>query len=48
MLTTDYASGAPNWLDLGCPDTAAAAAFYGAVFGWDFQSAGPEAGGYGF
>lgn len=48
MLTTDYAPGAPNWLDLGCPDTAAAAAFYGALFGWDFQSAGPEAGGYGF
>ncbi len=48
MLTTDYAPGAPNWLDLGCPDTAAATTFYRAVFGWDFQSAGPKAGGYGF
>jgi predicted enzyme related to lactoylglutathione lyase len=48
MLTTDYAPGAPNWLDLGSPDTAAAAAFYGEVLGWDLQSAGPDAGGYGF
>jgi uncharacterized protein len=48
MLTTDDVLGAPNWLDLGSPDTAAAGAFYGDVFGWDFQSAGPDAGGYGF
>ncbi|WP_370423419.1 VOC family protein [Streptomyces sp. QH1-20] len=48
MLTTDFVTGAPNWLDLGSPDTAAAAAFYGSVFGWDFRAAGPEAGGYGF
>ncbi|MFF4320364.1 VOC family protein [Streptomyces sp. NPDC001568] len=48
MLGTDFRTGSPNWLDLGSPDTAAAAAFYGAVLGWDFASAGPEAGGYGF
>src|SRR2546421_12970759 len=48
MLTTDFVTGAPNWLDLGTPDTDAAAAFYNGVFGWDFQSAGPDAGGYGF
>ncbi|MEU5423237.1 VOC family protein [Streptomyces sp. NPDC001407] len=48
MLTTDFVTGSPSWLDLGSPDTAAAAGFYGSVFGWDFQSAGPEAGGYGF
>jgi uncharacterized protein len=48
MLTTDDVLGAPNWLDLGSPDTAAAGAFYGEVFGWDFQSAGPDAGRYGF
>ncbi|MFJ9869643.1 VOC family protein [Streptomyces sp. NPDC101165] len=48
MLTTDYVPGAPNWLDLGSPDTDASAAFYSAVFGWEFRSAGPEAGGYGF
>ncbi|MFI8961653.1 VOC family protein [Streptomyces sp. NPDC053493] len=48
MLGTDFTSGSPCWLDLGSPDTDAAAAFYGRVFGWDFASAGPEAGGYGF
>lgn len=47
MLTTDYVPGAPNWTDLGTPDIEASAAFYGAVFGWAFLSAGPEAGGYG-
>ncbi|MEV6973515.1 VOC family protein [Kitasatospora sp. NPDC093806] len=48
MLTTDFPAGSPCWIDLGSPDPAAAATFYGAVFGWTFQSAGPEAGGYGF
>ncbi|ORT55997.1 VOC family protein [Streptomyces sp. CB03238] len=48
MLTTDFVPGTPNWIDLGAPDTDAAVAFYSAVFGWTFQSAGPEAGGYGF
>jgi uncharacterized protein len=47
MLSTTYVPGAPNWVDLGTPDVEAAAEFYGAVFGWQFQSAGPEAGGYG-
>ncbi|MBD0741079.1 VOC family protein [Streptomyces sp. CBMA152] len=48
MLGTDFRTGSPNWIDLGSPDTTRAAAFYGAVFGWQFASAGPEAGGYGF
>ncbi|MFD9412395.1 VOC family protein [Streptomyces sp. NPDC059989] len=48
MLGTDFRTGSPNWLDLGSPDTAAAVEFYGDVFGWDFESAGPQAGGYGF
>ncbi|MFF8289429.1 VOC family protein [Streptomyces sp. NPDC016309] len=48
MLTTDFVPGTPNWIDLGTRDTDAAAAFYAAVFGWTFQSAGPDAGGYGF
>ncbi|MFJ9242329.1 VOC family protein [Streptomyces sp. NPDC101776] len=48
MLGTDFITGSPNWLDLGSPDTDAAAAFYGAVLGWQFVSAGPETGGYGF
>ncbi|WP_214107954.1 VOC family protein [Acrocarpospora catenulata] len=48
MLTTDFTPGAPNWLDLGSPDTEASVGFYRAVLGWTFDSAGPEAGGYGF
>ncbi|HEY1641979.1 MAG TPA: VOC family protein [Streptosporangiaceae bacterium] len=47
MLSTNFLPGAPNWVDLGTPDTDAAASFYGALFGWQFQSAGPDAGGYG-
>lgn len=48
MLGTDFRPGSPNWIDLGSPDTDAAAAFYSTVLGWSFVSAGPEAGGYGF
>jgi uncharacterized protein len=48
MLTTNFADGAPNWTDLAASEVPAAAEFYGAVFGWQFQSAGPDAGGYGF
>ncbi|WP_328540252.1 VOC family protein [Streptomyces sp. NBC_00344] len=48
MLTTDYVPGTPNWVDLGAPDIDAAVSFYTGVFDWTFQSAGPEAGGYGF
>ncbi|MEU9234620.1 VOC family protein [Streptomyces subrutilus] len=48
MIGTDFRTGSPNWIDLGSPDTGVAAAFYGAVLGWTFVSAGPEAGGYGF
>ncbi|MFI6208211.1 VOC family protein [Streptomyces sp. NPDC051041] len=48
MLTTRHADGAPNWVDLGTPDTDGAASFYGALFGWRFQPGGPETGGYGF
>ncbi|MFF9132796.1 VOC family protein [Streptomyces sp. NPDC014806] len=48
MLTTRFVNGAPNWLDVGTSDLEGATRFYGALFGWRFQSAGPEAGGYGF
>lgn len=48
MLTTDFVTGAPSWLDLASSDGAAAADFYTAVFGWTFQSAGPEGAGYGY
>ncbi|UQX00007.1 VOC family protein [Streptomyces sp. RerS4] len=37
MITTDFAPGSPCWLDLGTPDVRAAAAFYGAVLGWDYE-----------
>ncbi|MCX3061528.1 VOC family protein [Streptomyces beihaiensis] len=48
MLTTTYVPGAPNWLDLGSPDLETSRTFYAAVLGWEFRSAGPEGGGYGF
>ncbi|HET6634537.1 MAG TPA: VOC family protein, partial [Streptomyces sp.] len=48
MLTTSYVPGAPVWLDLGARHIDAAADFYRRLFGWEFVSAGPEAGGYGF
>ncbi|MFI9274475.1 VOC family protein [Kitasatospora sp. NPDC052896] len=47
MLTSTHVPGGPNWLDLGTPDVPAAVAFYSALFGWEFESAGPAAGGYG-
>lgn len=48
MLTTRFVTGAPNWIDLGTPDIEGAASFYRHLFGWRFESAGPEMGGYGF
>ncbi|HEX5496685.1 MAG TPA: VOC family protein [Mycobacteriales bacterium] len=48
MLTTNYVPGVPNWVDLTVPDVETAAEFYRALLGWEFQSAGPTAGGYGF
>jgi predicted enzyme related to lactoylglutathione lyase len=42
-----FAPGTPCWVDLGSPDIAASAAFYGGLFGWTaFTAAEPEAGGY--
>jgi uncharacterized protein len=38
--------GAPTWIDLTSSDTERAQRFYGAVFGWTFESAGPDYGGY--
>ncbi|OBC01365.1 VOC family protein [Mycobacterium sp. 852002-40037_SCH5390672] len=38
--------GAPCWIDLTTSDLARAQDFYGTVFGWTFESAGPEYGGY--
>ncbi|MFF4659650.1 VOC family protein [Streptomyces sp. NPDC001381] len=42
MITTDLTPGAPCWLDLGAPDVRAAADFYGAVLGWEYESMGGE------
>ncbi|MFE7117681.1 VOC family protein, partial [Streptomyces sp. NPDC057654] len=47
MLTTDHVLGAPVRVDLATPDVEAAAAFYGALFGWEFELAGPAAEGRG-
>jgi uncharacterized protein len=46
---TSYEPGTPSWVDLSSPDTEASATFYGGLFGWEVQSAGPveETGGYG-
>jgi len=33
MLNTNLADGAPAWVDLGTPDVARAAGFYGSVLG---------------
>ena len=46
LAPTSRTGRRPGWT-LGAPDVARAAEFYGSVFGWQFESAGPEAGGYG-
>ena len=47
---TSYEPGTPSWADLATPDVDASARFYGDLFGWEVESAGPpeETGGYGF
>ncbi|MET9101849.1 VOC family protein [Streptomyces antibioticus] len=40
MITTDFAPGSPCWLDLGVPDVPAAASFYAAVLGWEYEPMG--------
>jgi predicted enzyme related to lactoylglutathione lyase len=40
-VDTTQPLGTPTWIDLGVPDLDRAMAFYGAVFGWDFD-VGPE------
>src|SRR6266545_2829818 len=43
-----YEPGTPAWVDVGSPEPAEAAEFYGALFGWEAVSQGPieETGGY--
>lgn len=43
---THYEHGVPSWVDIGTPDPTAAVAFYSALFGWDSQDMGEEAGHY--
>lgn len=47
MPTRDTAPlGAPIWIDLSSSDIDRAQEFYGTVFGWTFETAGPDYGGY--
>jgi len=45
---TTYEPGTPSWVDLGTTDPEAAKRFYGELFGWQAEEAGPveETGGY--
>ena len=43
---TSYPAGTPSYVDIGSPDVDATAAFYSALFGWNVQDLGPDAGGY--
>ncbi|NMI00381.1 VOC family protein [Pseudonocardia acidicola] len=46
MEMHSYPPGRPSWVDLGTPDPAAAAEFYGGLFGWAGEEGPPESGGY--
>src|SRR4051812_50169018 len=41
---TSYEPGTPSWVDLSTPDPAAAKRFYGELFGWEAEEAGPPQG----
>jgi predicted enzyme related to lactoylglutathione lyase len=47
-MTTTYTAplGAPIWIDLSTSDTERAQEFYGTIFGWTFETAGADYGGY--
>jgi len=44
---TAYEPGTPSWVDVSAKDVKATAGFYTGLFGWEFNDAGPDAGGYG-
>jgi uncharacterized protein len=41
-----YPQGTPCWADLATSDVEGARAFYGGLFGWEWEVAGPEFGNY--
>jgi predicted enzyme related to lactoylglutathione lyase len=43
---TRYEHGVPSWVDIGTPDPETGLAFYSALFGWEGQNMGEEAGHY--
>jgi uncharacterized protein len=42
LVTENQPDGTPTWIDLGIPDLDRAMAFYGALFGWEFEVGPPE------
>ncbi len=42
---TEYQHGTPSWIDLSTSDVDASRAFYGPVFGWDFEANPTDQGG---
>lgn len=42
MPTTHFVPGAPNWIDIGTPDTDATTAFYTGLFGWQLDRDVPD------
>lgn len=45
-VVTSYRNGVPSWTDVGVPDIPRAVEFYTALFGWEAEDQGPDAGGY--
>lgn len=46
QVTHNPPPGTPCWVDLGIPDVERARSFYGALFGWTFETGPPETGDY--
>lgn len=46
IVTGNQPDSTPTWIDLGIPDLDGAMAFYGALFGWEFEVGPAEAGYY--
>jgi uncharacterized protein len=45
-VTANQPDGTPTWIDLGIPDLDRAMAFYGSLFGWEFDVGPAEMGHY--